>query len=144
MSDMTNILADPSEYGFEWLIEDVREGKGDKARVLGPGPIMRITDPMIFADHFPGRIEGMLDGSSCRVISQGKVRTQYQQWEKAMPNERGPKPTIDGLKPLVLGAVLGVRAKSRTVVTVEVKVYPLPDNTTTTDLNEFKSAYGIE
>lgn len=129
--DIANIVANPQQYGFEWVEDEVSTGTGPDKVSLGTAPVLVIVDPVAFEQHFPGRIVGMLDGSSARVISQRVTRN-------AKEKDRSLKSA--DLKPRVLNAILGVRAKA--VATVQ-KVYVLPDDTTTTDVAVFKAAWGI-
>lgn len=138
-NDATAILADTQAYGFRFAEEDVSKGRGNDKRVIGSGPILIITDPVTFEEHFPGRIAAMLDGSSARVVSQRVVRDTWDSWLATMPDERGPKPESEGLKVKVLSAVLGVKARTPSVV--EVKVYMLPDGTETKDQQEALDAW---
>lgn len=133
MNDVSAIVANPQQYGFTFSEEEVSKGTGPDAMSLGTGPVLIITDPVAFEQHFPGRIVAMLDGSSARVISQRVIRNCREKDRTCKSPE---------LKPKVLNAILGVRAKASPVV-IEKKVYVLPDDTTTTDLAEFKSAWGL-
>ena len=131
--DVSEIVANPQQYGFTWSEEEVSKGTGPDSVSLGTGPVLIVTDPVAFEQHFPGRIVAMLDGSSARVISQRVVRNAREKDRTCKSPE---------LKPRVLQAILGVRAKAAPVV-VEKKVYVLPDDTTTTDVAEFKAAWGL-
>lgn len=142
MHDITAILADTQAYGFTFVVEDVSEGEGNDRQVIGAGPILVITKPLTFEQHFPGRIQAMLDGSSARVIGQRVVRDAWKAYRKPKQGEARPdKPTTEALKPRVLNAILGVKA--RTPVVVERKVYALPDGSTTQDRAAFLAAWGL-
>lgn len=141
MDNLSAILQDSDAYGFQFVVEDVREKDENTSIVIGQGPILVITKPTLFEEKFPGRIAAMLDGSSARVISQRVVRDGWKQYRKAKPDERGDKPTTDSLKPRVLNAILGVKA--RTPVVIERKVFALPDGSTTQDEAEFRQAWGL-
>ena len=131
--DVSEIVANPQQYGFAWVEDEVSKGTGPDAVSLGTGPVLVVADPVVFEQHFPGRIVAMLDGSSARVISQRVVRNAREKDRTCKSAE---------LKPRVLQAILGVRAKAAPVV-VEKKVYVLPDDTTTTDVAAFKAAWGL-
>lgn len=142
MYDLSAILADTTAYGFTFAVEEVSEGEGNDRQVIGEGPLLVITKPLTFEDKFPGRIVAMLDGSSARVIGQRVVRDAWKAYRKPKEGEaRPPKPTADALKPRVLNAILGV--KGRVAATIEVRVYALPDGSTTKDLEQFRQAWGL-
>lgn len=110
MSDNSEILANPSDFGFEWSLEHVStDGQGDKGTDLGEVPILVVTNVARFETAFPGRIMASLDGSSIRVISQRVVRSK---------REKNRSISAEDLKPLVLDAVLGIRAKAVRVDTL--------------------------
>lgn len=132
MHDISAILANTSEYGFVFKYEDVNTDEGETN--LGKAPVLVITDVGKFESHFPGRITGMLDGSSARVISQRVTRD-------ALKKTRIPESSRNSLEPKVLNAILGVKTRGPTIV--EVQVYALPDGKTTTDQAAFRAAWGL-
>jgi len=137
MPEMKDVLANPLNYGFEFVADEVKtDGQGDKGTSLGDGPILTVRNVGQFSNAFPGRIEGMLDGSSARVISQRVIRNA---------RKHNSRISYEALKPLALAAVLGVRAPrvSTVEVKVEVQVFPMPDGTTTRNRAEFLEAYGL-
>jgi len=135
MPEMKDVLANPLNYGFEFVADEVKtDGQGDKGTSLGDGPILTVRNVDLFSKAFPGRIEGMLDGSSARVISQRVIRNA---------RKHNSRISYEALMPLVLAAVLGVRAPRVSTVEVEVSVFPMPDGTTTRNRAEFLEAYGL-
>ena len=98
---------------------------------------MVVTDVPKFESAFPGVIDRLLKHpSSPRVQCQAIGR-------RILAKERIPESQrLEVLGPKMLNAILGVRTRSATVVTREV--YALPDGTTTSDLSEFKDAWGIK
>lgn len=135
MPEISEVLKNPTAYGFRWSdVEIATGGQGDKGTSLGTVPCPYITDDTAFAHNFPGILLRYLNGSSSiRVKVQGVGRTARL---------KDSRITNEALKPVILAAVLGSRTRAQLVV--EVHVYPLPDGTTTKDLAEFKAAYGIE
>lgn len=130
--EQSAILAKPSDYGFQFVYEDVFTDNGDTN--LGSAPVLVITDPIKFEQQFPGRITGMLDGSSARVISQRVTRD-------TLKKTRLPSDQRKTLEPKVLNAILGVKTRAATIV--EVKVYAMKDGSTTTNEAEFRSSWGL-
>lgn len=135
MQDISAILADTAAHGFTFVMSPVSTDHGDT--LLGNAPVLVIQDVMKFEASFPGRIGAMLNGSSPRVISQRVTRDLLEKTH--IPEGERMK----ALSPKVLAAILGVRSRTQTVVTVTEKVFELPDGTTTKDIAEFKAAWGI-
>lgn len=135
MDDIKQIVANPSHYGFAWAEAPISTGgRGDKGTPLGTVPTVKVTDLRKFDSAFPGVVTGALDGQGFRIVAQ-RVGRDAREKDARISNEN--------LKGAVLSAVLGIRSKAALVVEVEVKVYPMPDGSTTKDLAAFKAAYGI-
>jgi hypothetical protein len=136
MPDTNAILANPSAFGFEFVQVNIGTGgQGDKGTSLGTCPSPHLTNEPLFASSFPGFIKAYLNGSSSpRVKAQGICRTAR------LKNRTITDAALQRL--VVEGVLLGGRV-SRGVTTVEVRVYILPDDTTTTDRAEFIAAWGL-
>lgn len=112
---MENDLRNPTaEHGFEWVIEPVSKQAGPNKsdrKIVGKGPILRVTDVAKFDATFPGVILACLDGSSIRVKAQGVVRPMLI---------ANPNVSIDDMKDAVINNLKGVRSARRAAAPVFV------------------------
>lgn len=135
MHDITAMMTSPETFGFQLVMGPIATDHGKT--LLGNGPVLKLTDVVLFEREFPGRILAAMNGSSFTVISQ-RVCREFLCDTRIPEGER-----MKTLGPKVINAVLGVRSRGTTTVIVTEKVYALPDGTETKDLDEFKSAWGI-
>lgn len=121
--DMKTILAQPEDFGFDFVTENVRSGDVTYQGV----PILRVQDAAKFEASFPGVILKALDGSSIRVSSQRVVR-----------EARDKNATIktDELKSRLVMWLLGVRAPSGQRI-----VYAGPEGKTFSTEQEAQAAW---
>jgi hypothetical protein len=133
-----NMSNESSNNGIRWEMEEVsrRRGANDSDKsVIGKAPIAIVDDVDKFRASFGDEaILGIFNGTSIRVMCQDVGRRGL---------ERGS--SVDVMKTAILNRLKGVRNASGGVrtVTVEKKIYNLPDGTkyTGTDLTELRAAY---
>jgi len=107
-----------ADFGFKWSAEPVNDGTGASKRELGQGQIIVLTDldkaRAAFGDAV---ILGQSDGSSIRVVSQGKCRGMLRKNAKVGPAE---------MRLAVVQVVAGIR--TRTIGPVAVDLSKLSDD----------------
>src|SRR5215203_2234699 len=99
--------------GYEWRMGPVSHEPDEdstKVTIRETVPYMFVNDVKIFDAAHPGVLLGCVNGTSIKVISQNTARRILQ---------KNSRVTDDVLKAAIFNAVMGVRTRTATVVTVK-------------------------